>query len=407
MVYKTTWQLKNKLYILAVVFLGLVSCSTDDTEPEPDPKEQEEDTEEVHLQLADANATQQTKALYSNLWALQGKGFMFGHHDGLIYGRQWISEPGRSDVKEVSGDYPAVFSVDFAEIMDDRSSGDNLNQDRRRAILEARSRGEVILANAHLNNPVTGGDSWDNSDPTVVKQILEGGSQANVKYKSWLDKLADFVSDLRDDKGDLIPIIFRPYHEHTQSWSWWGSSNTTQAEFIEFWRFTVDYLKGEKGVHNLIYAISPQLDGLGNKANLLYRWPGDDYVDFIGMDSYHGANPAVLSSNARILGDLSKEKLKPAGITETGIEGIRQGNGQEYRDYWTKEILNPLAGKNISMVVMWRNKYDPGFEGHHFYGPWIGHSSAPNFIEFYESSFTIFSADLPDMYQMAEGVTVN
>ena len=394
-----------KIILLINLYLLGTSCSSDNVDsPIVD---EEEKTTEIALKLVDNNATLETKALYSNLWQIQSKGFMFGHHDALLYGRDWITEQGRSDVKEVSGDYPAVYSIDFAEIMDGRSEGNTMNEHRKRTILEARGRGEVIMANAHLNNPVTGGDSWDNSNSTVAKEILSSGSQANIVFKSWLDKLAVFVKDLKDDKGNAIPIIFRPFHEHTQSWSWWGTSNTTQEEFINLWKFTVDYLKNEKGVHNLIYAISPQLDGVGTKSNLLYRWPGDNYVDFIGLDSYHGTNSTALTINTRNLAELSKEKQKPVGITETGIEGIRQGNGQEYPMYWTEEILNPIIGKDISMVIMWRNKYDPSHSGHHFYGPYIGHSSADNFVEFYESSFTLFSGDLSDMYRMPDGVTVN
>lgn len=388
--------------LLPVLIILCSACSGDDN-PMPVPGTGQEN---VVLQLADKNATAETKALYANLWKVQGEGFMFGHHDGLLYGRDWISESGRSDVKEVCGDYPAVYSIDFAEVMDDRSASDGLNADRRRTILEARKRGEVIMANCHLNNPLTGGDSWDNTDNTVVRKILEEGSGVNVTYKSWLDRLAAFVSDLKDENGKLIPIIFRPYHEHTQTWSWWGRNCTTQEEFISLWRFTVDYLKDHKGVHNLIFAISPQLDAAGSIDNLLYRWPGDAYVDFIGMDSYHGTNSDALSVNVKNLEQLSKEKKKPCGITETGIEGIRNSTGNEYADYWTKEILLPVIGKDISMVVMWRNKYDPAHTGHHFYGPWIGHSSAADFVKFYESSFTLFSNDLPEMYQMPEGVTV-
>ncbi len=384
--------------LLAVV---ICACASNDEEPDTGPGEQEP----VTLSLVDRNATPETRALYSNLWKIQSEGFMFGHHDDLIYGRDWIQEQDRSDVKEVCGDYPAVFSLDFAEIMDDRHSTSALNADRKRTILEARRRGEVITACAHLNNPLTGGDSWDNSDNTVAQQILEQGSDVQNTYKSWLDRLAAFAKELKDDNGKLVPIIFRPYHEHTQTWSWWGKSCTTQEEFIALWRFTVDYLVKDKGVHNFIFAISPQLDVGTVKDNLLFRWPGDDYVDFIGMDSYHGTNTEALSVNARNLAELAKEKKKPCGITETGIEGIRKG-GNEYSDYWTKEMLTPLAGKGISMVVMWRNKYDPAHEGYHFYGPWIGHSSASDFVKFYQSSFTIFSEDLPDMYQSAEGISV-
>ena len=158
-------------------------------------------------------------------------------------------------------------------------------------------------------------------------------------------------------------------------------------------------------MHSFIYAISPQLDAAATTSSLLFRWPGDDYVDFIGMDSYNGTNTNALATNAENLAKLSQEKMKPCGITETGIEGVRNG-GQEYSEYWTNEILKPLAGEGVGMVVMWRNKYDPLRTGHHFYGPWIDHSSAANFQTFYESSYTLFSADLPDMYEMVEDITV-
>ncbi|MEQ9306046.1 MAG: glycosyl hydrolase, partial [Marinoscillum sp.] len=191
-----------KLFIILAIVL---SCSPVD---EPDIPQKEPEYKNVTLTLVDPNATQETKSLYSNLWNQQFEGFMFGHHDDLIYGREWYAEDGRSDTKEVCGDYPAVFSVDFAEIMDDRHATSNLNDDRRRTILEARARGEVITACAHLNNPLTGGDSWDNSNTTVVKEILTPGSETNVKYRVWLDRLADFVNNLKDDNGHLIPIIF-------------------------------------------------------------------------------------------------------------------------------------------------------------------------------------------------------
>jgi mannan endo-1,4-beta-mannosidase len=357
----------------------------------------------TNLKMVDSNATIETKALYSQLWTIQTKGTMFGHHDDLLYGTKWIAQPGGSDIKDVCGDFPAVFSVDFAEIMDDRSSNAPLNSDRERVIKEARARGEVIIANCHLNNPLTGGDSWDNSSNTVAQQILIEGSVVNIIFKSWLDKLANFVNNLKDNNGKLIPIIFRPFHEHTQTWSWWGSSATTQQEFIGLWEYTIDYLKNQKNVHSLIYAISPQLDQLGSKESLLYRWPGDDYVDFIGMDSYHGTNTLAFSGNLRNLGLLSKEKQKPCGVTETGLETIMT-NGVPYDTYWTNEISTPLAGKNVSMVVMWRNKFEPG--GTHYFAPFKGHSSSTNFKLLFDSPHMLFSKDLPDMYKMAENVTV-
>lgn len=185
----------------------------------------------VRLSIVDKNATDQTKALYANLWALAEKGFMFGHHDDLWYGRHWYNEPGGSDTKAVCGDYPAVFSVDLSSMMDNRYLSDSKeNEIRRRVILEARERGEVILACIHINNPLTiigagdypQGSSWDNTK--CIDQILKEGTEVRKRYIEWLDRLADFANNLRDSKGELIPVIFRPYHECTQSWSWWGTA---------------------------------------------------------------------------------------------------------------------------------------------------------------------------------------
>lgn len=386
---------KNIMYALAMAVMALISCSDVD-KIEPAPSAIAVPSADMDgLKLADSQATAETKALYRNLWAIQQRGFMFGHHDDLTYGRYWYGEEGQSDTKQVCGDYPAVYSVDLAEVMDDRSltaDAQAANSIRKRCIEEARSRGEVIIACAHLNNPLTGGDSWDNSNKEVVAEILKTGSATNVKFTSWLDRLVVFAKGLKDGNGNQIPFIFRPFHEHTQGWSWWGNGCTTEQQFIALWRFTVDYLLNA-GVHQLIFAISPQMDTPKTEEDFLYRWPGDDYVDFIGMDCYHGLNPTTFSVNLRMLGSVSAKKHKPCGVTETGVEGFTD------KRYWTEQILNPAEGRYVSMIVMWRNKYVNGNEtDKHYFSVYPGHVSAADFVRFYNSGVTFFSRDLPDMY---------
>ncbi len=363
---------------------------------------QEANPEEKNvLSIVDKNATPQTKALLANLWAITGRGWMFGHHDDLWYGRYWYNEPGGSDTKAVCGDYPGVFSVDVGPIMDNRHN-DVENTIRRRVILESRERGEVIVACAHLNNPKTGGDSWDNSDKTVVRDILTEGAATRTKYIGWIDNLADFALNLQDSKGELVPLILRTYRELTQSWSWWGSSCTTEAEFIAFWRFTVEYLRDTKGVHNFLFAVSPQMDNKYSDARgrILFRWPGDDYVDFIGMDCYQGNNDYVFSLNIQEMAKVSAEKHKPCGVTETGTESFTNS------DFWTKYVLNPAGNQKISMICMWRNKYVSNESDKHYYSVYPGHPSEDNFRVMYNDPRTLFSKDLPSMYTMPEGYEI-
>ena len=355
------------------------------------------------LYIVDKDATAETKALLANLWTLAETGWMFGHHDDLWYGRYWYNEAGKSDTKSVCGDYPAVFSVDFAEVMDNRYNTSSSNSIRRRVILEARERGEVIMACAHLNNPLTGGDAWDNSSKEVVRQILTEGSATRAKYLSWLDRCAEFANNLKDARGNLIPVIFRVYHEHTQGWSWWGSSCATESDFVSLWRMTVQYLRDTKGVHNFLYAVSPQMDEVYSspRSRLLYRWPGDEWVDFIGMDCYHGTWNQAFISNLKALEAVSLEKKKPCGVTETGKESFTE------TDFWTRHILSPLEGRRVSMVTMWRNKYVGSDEADkHYFSVYPGHPSEEDFRTLYKDGRSLFSRDLPDMYTLPAGYEI-
>ncbi len=386
----------KKFFAFLMVALAFAAC-------EKDPDNGKTDNESVELTLSDKDATAETKALYSNLWAIQEKGFMFGHHDDLTYGRYWYGEEGRSDTKDVCGDYPGVYGVDLAELIDDRAGSDSeLTALKTQRIKDAYNRGMVVLAVLHLNNPLTGKDSWDNSNKTVFSEILKDGSATQVKFLSWLDNLADLANNkLIGADGKKIPFILRLFHEHTQSWSWWGNSCTTQDEFIAVWKMTIKYLRDTKGVHNIIYGITPQMDSQKVESDFYFRWPGDEWVDFVGMDCYQGINNAVFVSNLKLISKVSQDKKKPCGVTETGVEGFTR------EDYWTVNIHAPLSGRRVSMVVTWRNKYVGSNESDkHYFSVYKGHPSEKDFIKMYNEPNSFFCNDLPDMYTMAPNVSV-
>src|SRR3954452_20206234 len=69
---------------------------------------------------SDKHATKETVNLYRNLKKLLNKGIMFGHQDDLAYGVGWKYIPGKSDVKEVTGDYPAVYGWELGRLETDQ-----------------------------------------------------------------------------------------------------------------------------------------------------------------------------------------------------------------------------------------------------------------------------------------------
>lgn len=100
-----------------------------------------------------------------------------------------------------------------------------------------------------------------------MARILPGGDK-NSGFNTYLDRIADFASNLKDDDGNLIPVLFRPFHEQNGGWFWWGAATTTKSEYAELYRYTVEYLRDIKGVHNFLYVFSRMVRLTATKVNI-------------------------------------------------------------------------------------------------------------------------------------------
>ena len=345
---------------------------------------------------ADKNATSQTIALYNNLKKLSVKGFMFGHQDDLAYGVNWRYENGRSDVKEVAGDYPAVYGWELGglEGKEEKNIDGVPFKKMRQFIKEGYERGGVITISWHARSPFGyPKGAWDTTRGTVAS-ILPGGSN-HVLFKMWLDELAKFFLSLKGNQGEAIPVLFRPFHELTGNWFWWGRNTCTPEQFKVLWRFTQYYLREEKKVHNLLYVYNTSGD-FKTKDEFLERYPGDDAVDMISFDTYQYDDPAKsdwfvknTSFQLGLIEEIAAEKNKLTAIAETGYEQIPLAN-------WWTDVLSKAIGKHtISYVLVWRNHgYNQWMKKMHYYAPYKGHGSEADFIQFYQQENTLFEKDV-------------
>jgi len=348
------------------------------------------------VSLVDGRATYATKSLFYNLQHADGRSILFGQQDATWYGLGWKNEPDRSDVKSVCGSYPALYGWDLNSVVDALVAGhprrNTAYQWHRRLVTAAYDRGGLNTFCWHVKNFATGGSFYDTT--AAVAAILPGGAR-HAAYTRSLDAMATYFRHLRGADGRLIPVVFRPFHEHTGSWFWWGRRHCTAEEFVQLWRFTVAYLRDKKKVHNVLYAYSP--DKVPNMAAYFERYPGDAYVDVLGEDDYgdfdavRTPNPGVTTLE-NVVAEAQK-RGKIAALTEAGLEKITAP------EWYTRNLLGQLKSspqaRKIAYVMVWRNAHTG-----HFYAPYPGHASVPDFLKFYADSVTTFEQDHPRLYSV-------
>ena len=344
----------------------------------------------------DKQATKQTVNLYRNLKKLAAKGYMFGHQDDLAYGVNWRYENGRSDVKEVVGDYPAVYGWELGglEANEDKNIDGVPFKKMRQFIKEGYERGGVITISWHARSPFNAPKgAWDTTHGTVAS-ILPGGVNHQL-FRSWLDELAKFLGSLKGSQGEAIPVLFRPFHELTGNWFWWGRTACTPEEFKVLWRFTQYYLRQEKQLHNLLYVYNTSGD-FKTREEYLERYPGDDMVDMISFDAYQYDDPVKsdwFEKNTNfqlgLISAIGVEKNKLIALAETGYEQI------PFAGWWTETLSKAIGQHRISYVLVWRNHgYNQWMKRMHYYAPYKGHISEADFVKFYQQENTLFEKDV-------------
>lgn len=368
-----------KMVVSVFTLIGITACGTGNKK----------------VEKTEMARTPETEHLYKQLQQIPEKGFMFGHQDATVYGIGWEGDSARSDVKSVCGDYPAVCGWEIGRIESGKQmSLDNVAFDKiRQEMIRNYLRGGVNTLSWHVDNPVTGSDSWDVSAKNKVVASILPDRVNHAKFLGWLDILADYCNSLVTEDGTKIPVLFRPWHEHTGSWFWWGKDHCTPDQYKALWIMTHDYLRS-KGVDNLLYAYSP--GGGCTMEEYVERYPGNEYVDLLGFDYYqlNGAEGTesykeVMHETLNYLTELGKQYNKPIAVTETGLETI------PVKDWWTNVLYPILNEYPVSYVLLWRNARE---KPNHYYAPYPGQISAADFIEFYKKNETLFVSDLEKLY---------
>lgn len=367
--------MKTKFFVAAMAALAMVACTS---------KKQAEVVEEPTP----------AEALMTRIDTLRQHGYMYAHQDDPFYGVTWEwDRNGRSDTKELVGDYPAVFGFDLGGI----EMGDEKNLDSvpfewiREEAIRHFERGGIVTFSWHPRNPLNGGTAWvgntmapTDEEKQTVASILPGG-EMHEKFQSWMNNVTDFLATLETADGKKVPFIFRPWHEYNGSWFWWGELETTPEQFKGLWNMLQDHVNAALPT-NVVWAFSPNLDGRWTEERFLQKYPGDDRVFLIGEDAYQwGTEEAFksqITADLNFLGAFAEKAGKPIALTECGFQNSPDPT------WWTR-VLKPIMDQYpLSYFLPWRN-----WKADHF-GASKDLCTADDFKKLYEADNTLFLQDI-------------
>lgn len=238
-------------------------------------------TYNVTSSLVNRNATANTKKLYSFLKDSYGKYVITGQQcNGGINGNEFKA------IKNLTGDYPALLGLDLMDYTPSRTAFGASSSAVEKAIEFADKGGIVTLCwhwNApteYLNSTANSSDGWwggfyTQSSKFDIAKVMNG---QDAKGKKLLDRdIKEIAKQLKRLEKAGVPVIWRPLHEASGGWFWWGAKGSDA--YKKLWKYLYNELTNTYGCNNLIWVYN------GQSADW---YPGDEYVDIVGEDIYPG-----------------------------------------------------------------------------------------------------------------------
>ena len=238
-------------------------------------------TYNVTSSLVNKNSTANTKKLYSFLKDSYGKYVITGQQcDGGLNGNEFKA------IKSVTGKTPALLGLDMMDYTPSRTALGAASSAVDKAI-EFHKKGGIVTFCWHwnapteyLNSTANSSDGWwggfytKNSKFDIAKVM--NGQDANGK--KLLDRdIKEIAKQLKRLEKAGVPVIWRPLHEASGGWFWWGAQGPDA--YKKLWKYLYKELTNTYGCNNLIWVYN------GQSADW---YPGDEYVDIVGEDIYPG-----------------------------------------------------------------------------------------------------------------------
>lgn len=239
--------------------------SPENTEDDGAPEEDAASAIEItHVRdLSNPNASEKAQLVYDYLCSVTGQGIISGVEETV--GSNSNAEI--QYIKKVADKYPALRGFDFIN--------DDFDGVVSRAKFWANDMNGLVTIGWHWGAPPDGIGYESSKGSVDMDELLTEGTDLYNAMIEQMDIAAEALKELQDAG---VIVLWRPFHEFDGQWFWWGKGGS--EKFIELWQLMYDRYTNYHGLNNLIWV-------LGYSNQVKQNWyPGDEYVDVCGADSY-------------------------------------------------------------------------------------------------------------------------
>ena len=240
--------------------------------------------------------------------------------------------------------------------------------------VEFAEKGGVITTMHHWLNPIDPSLAFRGYLGTLDdwRSLLTDGTPLNLKWREELDRAGEFMRALQDAG---VVFMYRPMHEVNGNWFWFCAvqeKETIPAEdVINMWKYVYNYYTENYGITNILWEYGPNITNSETcPLPIMYYYPGDEYVDVVGLDWYTDGDSAQLDGNGKCYGQLTATG-KPFGLMEFGVSGnVRTGDRETQPSVFScknyVKMLDELRneGKKFAFAEVYAGQYGaPEFIG--------------------------------------------
>ena len=312
------------------------------------------------------NASTEARKLYAYLRSVYGKHILSGQQEycnSHNYNKNALEQQGLpidyfvdneaefEYIQEKTGKQPAIRGIDLLFY---NTTSPYFDDAPERVVAWYKEKGGIPTVTYHWNVPTEKGSS---DVAFYVQSAANGGkyttfSAANaVKEGTWeheqIDKdIALLAEQLGKARDAGVPVLFRPLHEAEGAWFWWGADGpeACKALYIYLW----EQLTNKYKLNNLLWIWTGS-----TSANAMKWYPGDQYVDFQGIDKYNAINnndpnySAISASFYTMVSQTQGQKLVVMSENDTipSLENLEKDKAAWlYFCPWYQRYLTELNG---------------------------------------------------------------